>query len=48
MRTWITGLALLCAILVQGCAAPPSGSAATAPAGKAATAPDFGSKAYGY
>lgn len=48
MRFWMTALAVLSAILLQGCAAPPSGSSAPAQAGNAAPAPDYGNKAYGY
>ncbi len=48
MQFWLTSLAMLGAILVQGCVAPPGGSSAATPAGNAAPAPDYGNKAYGY
>jgi hypothetical protein len=46
MKPWMTALAVLTVLLIQGCAMP--ASTANSPPGAAKPAPDFGSKAYGY
>jgi hypothetical protein len=48
LKPWLTGLVLLAALIVQGCAAPGSASGANGLATQTKPMPDFGNKSYSY